>query len=215
MGEGLLTNWTTTWADTRQGRPAAYKYVCGSTGSQAMSARADTDMDTVGGHTMDELVGLLTRERLLLERLLFRATELRMMLGADPRFVAWASHDLTTAADALRDAELRRAVLYSKIAEDFEWPSEPFDWDLLGSAMGEPHSTILTELRETLSSLTVELQGQLEAVRQMGEAGLAGVTEFLESLASPEALVNAAVAGDRKTGPWAVAQPTPRVDRQL
>lgn len=164
---------------------------------------------------MDELVGLLTRERLLLERLLFRATELRMMLGADPRFVAWASHDLTTAADALRDAELRRAVLYSRIAEEREWPSEPFDWDLLAGEMGEPHSTILTELRETLSSLTVELQGQLEAVRQMGEAGLAGVTEFLESLASPEALVSAAVSGDQKTGPWAVTQPTPRVDRQL
>lgn len=164
---------------------------------------------------MDELVGLLTRERLLLERLLFRATELRMMLGADPRFVAWASHDLTTAADALRDAELRRAVLYSKIAEENEWASEPFDWDRLAAKAGEPHATILAELRDTLSTLTSELHGQLESVRQLGEAGLAGVTEFLESLGSPDALVNAAMNADRKTGPWAGAQAAPRVDRQL
>ena len=61
---------------------------------------------------MDELVGLLTRERLLLDRVLFRATELRLVLGSDARFVAWASADLTKAADALRDAELRRALVW-------------------------------------------------------------------------------------------------------
>ena len=164
---------------------------------------------------MDELVGLLTRERLLLERLLFRATELRMMLGADPRFVAWASHDLTTAADALRDAELRRAVLYSRLADERKWPVEPFDWDLLSSDAGEPHATILAEIRESLGALTTELHSQLEAIRQLGEAGLAGVTEFLESLGSSDALVNTAVSPDRRTGPWQSQTAPPRVDRQL
>lgn len=163
---------------------------------------------------MDELVGLLTRERLLLERLLFRATELRMMLGADPRFVAWAAGDLTNAAEALRDAELRRAVLYSQLASEHGWPSEPFDWDKLADLAGEPHATILSEVRETLSVLTSELNSQLAAIRHLGEAGLAGVTDFLESLASPEALVNTAASPSAATR-WQPPAGPARVDRKL
>lgn len=167
---------------------------------------------------MDELVGLLTRERLLLERLLFRATELRMLLGSDARFVAWASADLSSAAEALRDAELRRAVLYSALADEMGWPVESFDWARLSEAAGEPHATILAELRDSLAALTAELNSQLTAVRQMGEAGLAGVTEFLEKLASPDALVEAAGApstGTASTSPWQTDTATKRLDRTL
>jgi hypothetical protein len=164
---------------------------------------------------VDELVGLLTRERLLLERLLFRGTELRMLLGAEPRFVAWASADLTSAAEALRDAELRRAVLYTRLADENGWAPDPFDWEKLGELAGEPHSTILVEIRSDLALLTAELNSQLAAIRQMGEAGLAGVTEFLERLASPEALVKAAVPADPGSARWAPQAGPTRVDRKL
>lgn len=165
---------------------------------------------------MDELVGLLTRERLLLERLLFRATELRMLIGSDARFVAWASADLSAAAEALRDAELRRAVLYSEIADAHGWSAEPFDWARLVDLAGEPHATILSEIRESLSVLSAELNSQLTSIRQMGEAGLAGVTEFLESLATPEALVEAAgTPTGPVSSPWQPVTVTKRLDRTL
>lgn len=164
---------------------------------------------------MDELVGLLTREKLLLERLLFRCTELRMMLGADARFVAWASHDLSNAADALRDAELRRVVLYTALADEQGWSSDQFDWDKLTTLAGEPHATILAEIRDAMGSLTTELHAQLAAVRQMGEAGLAGVTEFLERLGGPEELIKTAASPNAAASRWQPSTGTPRIDRKL
>ena len=164
---------------------------------------------------MDELVGLLTREKLLLERLLFRCTELRMMLGSDARFVAWASYDLSNAADALRDAELRRVVLYTALADSQGWPGDQFDWDRIIEHAGEPHATILVEIRDSLAGLTAELHAQLAAVRQMGEAGLAGVTEFLERLGGPEELVRAAVSPSAGSSRWQPSTSAPRVDRKL
>jgi hypothetical protein len=137
-----------------------------------------------------------------------------MMLGADPRFVAWAAGDLTNAAEALRDAELRRAVLYSKLASAEGWPAEPFDWERLAELAGEPHATILYEVKEALATLTTELNSQLTAIKQLGEAGLAGVTDFLESLASPEALVNTAAAHSSATR-WQPPAGPARVDRKL
>lgn len=163
---------------------------------------------------MDELVGLLTREKVLLERLLFRCTELRMLLGSEARFVAWASVDLSNAAEAVRDAELRRSMLYTKLADEQGWPAEPFDWERLMSMAGEPHATILTDIRDSLASLTAELQSQLAAVRQLGEAGLAGVTDFLEKLASPEA-IRAAGAPSAASTRWQPPAGPTRVDRKL
>jgi len=167
---------------------------------------------------VDELIGLLTRERLLLERLLFRATELRLLLGhSDPRFIAWASADLSSASDALRDAELRRAVVFTQLADKMGWPPEAFDWERLVTVSEEPHTTILLELRGALATLAAELRSQLTMIRQLGEAGLEGVTEFLEKLASsPEEVAKASTPADTQASTrWQPPAGSSRIDRNL
>ena len=63
---------------------------------------------------MEDLLGVLGRERQVLENLLFRLLEARSLLAThETRFLHLAAEDVEAAAERVREVELRRALLPS------------------------------------------------------------------------------------------------------
>ena len=67
---------------------------------------------------MEALVTCLTREKLLVELLVFKLVSMRqLLLTGETRFLPWAAEEVDRATNAVRDAELERAVLASMAQE--------------------------------------------------------------------------------------------------
>ena len=113
---------------------------------------------------MDELLAVLARERDALERLLFRLVETRALLArADDRFLHLAAHDVETAADAVRELELFRAIV------DPNGDGAPLR--SLAAQAEPPLSTIFEDLRLQLGRLAGEIGAVLEALADLAEDG--------------------------------------------
>ncbi|MER3405777.1 MAG: hypothetical protein C4289_11985, partial [Chloroflexota bacterium] len=66
---------------------------------------------------MDELAGVLGRERRLLEVLLYKLVVCRQLLACgEARFLAWAAAEVERAVEKVREAELLRATLVARLA---------------------------------------------------------------------------------------------------
>ena len=132
---------------------------------------------------MDNLVVLLSRERLLLELLVFKITELRHLLAdGDARFLGWAAEEVERAVEAVRLSELERAITLDGIAQSV-LPS-PYDeaqlLDLLAARAEEPWQSLLTEQRVALTALSHEVTDGLAIARRLSQAGSEAVaTLFL------------------------------------
>src|SRR5687768_6069559 len=60
---------------------------------------------------MENLSEILQRERRVLDQLLFRLIEVRLLLDAqETRFLPWAAADVERTAEAVRETELRRTA---------------------------------------------------------------------------------------------------------
>jgi hypothetical protein len=60
---------------------------------------------------MDALAALLTRERLLVELVVFKLVELRqLLLAGETRFLPWASEEVERAVRAVRVLEVERVA---------------------------------------------------------------------------------------------------------
>jgi hypothetical protein len=114
---------------------------------------------------VEELVAVLARERHALDVLLFRLLEARCLLSlGDTRFLHLAAEDVEAAAEDVREAELRRALL----------PSLGGDGTLVAlvGRSDEPLRGILDDHRVALARLAVEIGAVMEAVEDGCEAGL-------------------------------------------
>jgi hypothetical protein len=107
---------------------------------------------------MEELACLLGRERLLLERLLFKLVELRMLLTAgEARFLPWAAGEVDEATTRLREAELHRALMVNKIAADAGLDDSALSLRMLARTTPEPYAAIFAAQRRTFRALTIEV----------------------------------------------------------
>src|SRR3954452_3036011 len=91
-----------------------------STGAAAQSQPVDDRPGaerTPADLATEELARLLSRERLLLELLLFKLVTLRQLLASgEVRFLSWASDEIERAIEKVRKAELARALAVSELA---------------------------------------------------------------------------------------------------
>lgn len=138
------------------------------------------------GAVASELADLLAQEATRLEVLLFRLIELRHLLVAgEGRFLAWAAEDVAHSARAVRDLELRRALLVNEVAAARGLPDEALTLSALAEAAPSPWSLILSEHRDTLRTLLAEVDRQASAVRRLASAGAATVAAALDELFPP------------------------------
>lgn len=114
---------------------------------------------------MEDLLGVLGRERQVLENLLFRLLEARSLLAThETRFLHLAAEDVEAAAEQVREVELRRALL----------PSLGGDGTLqdLARRTPSPLSGILADHRAALGRLAAEVGAVIEGIQEECEIGL-------------------------------------------
>jgi hypothetical protein len=116
---------------------------------------------------VDDLVGVLARERRALEHLLFRLHHTRTVLTADDeRFLALAADELEVAAETVRELEAARAALLDAGSGTLR--------DLAAGAP-EPYGSLLHDHRVALGRLAGEIGALLESTQDLAADRLADV----------------------------------------
>lgn len=170
----------------------------------------------VKGASMDELSGVLSRERLLLELLVFKLIELhQLLLAGEARFLGWAAEEVERATDAVRDAELHRSLVVSRLAAQRGVPEEQLSLKELAEHSPDPWRTIFGEHRDAFLALTTEFEDVLAATRRVARSGHAAVTDALERLTGLDSVPTQAPATYGADARWDVAAPGPRVQRTM
>jgi hypothetical protein len=132
---------------------------------------------------MDELARLLSRERLVLELVVFRLVELRQLLAAgEARFLPAAAADVEHALADLRTVELRRAVVVNRLAAAAGVADDQLSLRALAGIAPRPYAGILTEHRRALQLLAAEMQATVAACGELSADGAAFVAEVLRQV---------------------------------
>lgn len=127
---------------------------------------------------MEALVSLLTRERLLVELLVFKLVTLRqLLLTGETRFLPWASEEVDRATAAVRDVELERAILVTALSDERALP-EPSLTELVADAP-DPWRGLLEEAHADLRKHALEVQDLLQTTRRLAEVGARSIAEAL------------------------------------
>jgi hypothetical protein len=117
---------------------------------------------------MEDLVGVLARERAALERLLFRLVEARDLLGRpDGRFLHLAANDVEDAAHDVRELELFRALADPEV--------EGTALRELAATAAPPLDVIFEDHRRALGRLAAEIGATIEATAELAAEGRARV----------------------------------------
>jgi hypothetical protein len=142
---------------------------------------------------MEELAGLLNRERMLLELLLFKLVSLRqLLLAGEVRFLPWAAEEVDRATTKVREAELRRSLavegLSVSLADEHRTPGpavaapSPVTLRTLAESAPEPWRTIFAEHRRAFLELAADLEEAVGATRRLAVSGGAAVGATLDRL---------------------------------
>lgn len=125
---------------------------------------------------IDELAAVLGRERRLLEFLLFKLTEARLLLEADEhRFLPWAAAEVERAAHRVRQTELLRGALVPQLGEHDTLAG-------LADASDEPWRLILHEQRAELARLLRDVTAATDVNRSLAFHGIRYVGELMEMI---------------------------------
>lgn len=165
---------------------------------------------------MEKLAGLLSRERVLLELLLFKLVSLRqLLLAGEVRFLGWASEEVDRATIKVREVELMRMLASEEVAENLPLDRSQVTLRLIAEQAPEPWRTILTEHRQALLGLAGELEDAASAARRLAANGGVTVTATLDRLTGGHAPAAARpTVGAAVYGPGAQWEPT-RIDARF
>ena len=161
---------------------------------------------------------LLQRERLLLELLVFKLTELGHLLSAgDPRFLGWAAEEVERAVEAVRLCELERAVHVQDTARQLlggHVNDERALLQRLVQTADEPWASQLEDHRSALTALAAEVGDGLRITRRLAEAGSEALTAMFDRVGEPLEPAPALLTyGPGSTTSWTA--PVPRLRTTL
>ena len=129
---------------------------------------------------MDELAGLLTRERRLLEVLLFKLVTARHLLAAgESRFLTWAAAEVQRATERVREAELLRATAVNRLARAAGIPDDALTLKALASQSPQPYQAIFEDHRAAFFELVAEIEEVTAANRDLAHRGMREMAEIL------------------------------------
>ena len=132
---------------------------------------------------MDELAGLLGRERRLLEVLLFKLVEAHHLLVAgEVRFLPWAAAEAERAVERVREAELLRATKVRQLAKELDVDEERLTLKALADESLEPYRTIFDDHRNAFLELVAEIESVTQENRRLTGQGLQGINEVINLL---------------------------------
>ena len=130
---------------------------------------------------MEALARLLTRERLLVELLVFKLVEMRqLLLAGETRFLGWAGEEVERATESVREAELERAVLVSDLGRT-RGIDEPTLGELVADAPA-PWQHLLSSDADALRAGAAEVADLLVVVKRLADAGARSIAESLGTL---------------------------------
>lgn len=136
---------------------------------------------------MEELATVLRRERWLLSVLLFRLTEMRHLLAAnDSRFLGWASAEVEEAVTKVREAELIRNALVSRLARELEMAEDELTLSSLATHSPEPYRQIFSDHRVAFLDLVNEVQSLSQTNRRLANRGIQGLNDVLSMLSNSD-----------------------------
>ena len=165
---------------------------------------------------MEALAALLTRERLLVELVVFKLVELRqLLLAGETRFLGWAAEEVERATASVRHAELERAVLVSGLATDRGLPPDELTLSALVEDAPEPWRSLLADCRSALRASAAEVAELLPATRRLAEAGSRGLAETLRKIDGAPEEREPVRTTYGPSARWETAGPRPRVSHEL
>lgn len=127
---------------------------------------------------MEALVTLLTREKTLVELLVFKLVAMRqLLLAGETRFLPWAAEEVDRATLAVRDAEVERAVLVSALGAE-RGLDEPALTELVSDAP-DVWRGLLTQLHEELRASAGEVADLLTSTRRLADVGARSLAEAM------------------------------------
>jgi len=125
---------------------------------------------------MEALVTILTREKLLVELLVFKLVSMRqLLLAGETRFLPWAAEEVDRATVAVRDAEIERAVVVAALGDE-RGLTDPSLTELISDAP-DPWRALLEDCHDGLRSDAREVQELLQAIRRLAEVGARSIAE--------------------------------------
>ena len=133
---------------------------------------------------MEALAGLLTRERVLVELLVFKLVNMRqLLLAGETRFLPWAAEEVERATEAVRHAELERALLVASISAE-RGLVEPALTELLQDAP-DPWRSLLLDTHAELCRSAREVQELIVITRRLAEVGVKSLADALGTGGEP------------------------------
>jgi hypothetical protein len=146
---------------------------------------------------MRELAGLLGRERVQLEFLLFKVLALQDLLrSGETRFLRWSIEEISRASERVRETELSRAQLVSELAGAAGVPISEMSLSRLAETAPEPWRTIFTDHDAGFRRLGVEVDNAFTTTGKLADASGHVVGPLLKQAYRPAA--PAAIAGPRQ-----------------
>jgi hypothetical protein len=131
---------------------------------------------------LSEVSNILWRERQLLELLLFKLEEEQLLLvNSRTRWLSHAAKEIEDVLEAIRNAELARAVEVESLATDLGMPSNASLRELVASAPA-PWAHILDEHRQAVLVATEEINGLAASNRELISRGQRDVQDALSWL---------------------------------
>lgn len=130
-----------------------------------------------------ELADTLSAERSLLETLLFKLVEARLVLAADEaRFVPQAMAEIDSAVKRIRAGESMRSRMVGELADAIGQPREKVTLSFLAGWAPEPYRTMLADHRDHFQRLTTEIERALAQNRRLASQAMDNVAASLGTL---------------------------------
>lgn len=140
-------------------------------------------MSTAYRHQLAELAETLHSERQLLEHLLFKLVEARLVLAADEaRFLPQAMREVELIVERVRVGEGHRRVSIRRLAADIGEPEERITLGFLADWAPEPYRTMFVEHRDHFRRLTSEIEQASLDNRRLANTAVQNLSDTLGSL---------------------------------
>ncbi|MDO9380443.1 MAG: flagellar protein FlgN [Nocardioidaceae bacterium] len=135
-----------------------------------------------GTMSMEDLSSVLWHERELLDLLVFKLeTEQLVLASGRTRHLGRAAKEVETVLEAIREAELSRAVGVSSVVAGLGLPDDPSLRQLVETAP-EPWSTIFADHLDAFTTAMAEITALAESNRDLLTAGHRAVRETLAAM---------------------------------
>ncbi len=125
----------------------------------------------------------IASERQILEHLLFRLVEARLVLSADEtRFIAQATREVEEVVGTLRTSERRRSASVDQLAFRLGVDPKEVTLGFLVTNSPEPYSTIFRRHREAISDLATEIEQLTLENRRLATVAARNVSDTLDAI---------------------------------